>query len=362
MAQLVVAPAGGQIVLFWPTTITNSVLQSTTNLASPNWVSATDAVQVVAFTVSNTSPARFFRLYNTNATTGMSLIPAGSFTIGNSIEDSDITDATPTNVYVSAFYIDMNLVSYSQWQSVYSWATNNGYDICQTNIYRPTPYPAMGKTANNPVQSVDWYDCAKWCNARSQLAGLVPVYYTNAGLTQLFTTHGEDGLVTIYANWTNSGYRLPTEAEWEKAARGGLNGLRFPWGNTIAESQANYIGDTNDFSYDLGPNGPNPVGLIGGFPYTSPVGSFAANGYGLYDMTGNVEEWCWDQYAGPPYSTGSPYLGGSDPHGSETGGYRVLRGGYWEAGVPLVCCAGRDYAGPWWHDSFNTGFRCVKTP
>src|ERR1017187_3693774 len=130
LTNLGIAPAGNQTVLFWPTTFTNYVLQSTTNLASPNWGLVTDAVPVtvsnaVTITVTNTSPARFFRLYNTNPPIGMTLIPAGVFTMGNPIGPSGITDPNPTNVYASAFYMDTNLVSYSQWQLVYNWATNH---------------------------------------------------------------------------------------------------------------------------------------------------------------------------------------------------------------------------------------------
>ena len=133
-----------------------------------------------------------------------------------------LSDAIPTNVYVSAFYMDTNLVSYSQWQSVYSYATSHGYGFDDAG---------SGKAANHPVQTVDWYDVVKWSNARSQQAGLTPVYYTDAGLTQVYTNGNVDA---VYANWAASGYRLPTEAEWEKAARGGLSGQRFPWGNTIS--------------------------------------------------------------------------------------------------------------------------------
>jgi formylglycine-generating enzyme required for sulfatase activity len=94
---------------------------------------------------------------------GMALIPAGSFTMGNSTGDNDFTDAPPTDVTVSAFYMDTNLVSYGQWKSVYNWAITNGYVFDNGG---------SDKATNFPVTAVNWYDTVKWCNARSQKAGL----------------------------------------------------------------------------------------------------------------------------------------------------------------------------------------------
>jgi formylglycine-generating enzyme required for sulfatase activity len=261
------------------------------------------------------------------------------------------SDAIPTNVYVSAFYVDTNLVSYSQWQMVYDWATNHGYSFDNAG---------SGKAATHPVQTVNWYDAVKWSNARSQQVGLSPVYYTDAGLTEVYSSGDASA---VYANWTASGYRLPTEAEWEKAARGGLIGQRFPWGDTISESQANYWGDMTGYSYDAGPNGFNAAFDTGGYPYTSPVGSFAPNGYKLYDMAGNVEEWCWDRY-GSQYGQPTPI----NPTGPPAGDWRVLRGGNWYYVAYIARCAFRDLDIPSFHggEEFSEswqvgfGFRCVR--
>ena len=271
---------------------------------------------------------------------GMVLIPAGTFSMGDNLDGLVNAPVTPTTV--SAFYMDVNLVTLSQWQSLQQWGTLVGG-------YTDLPVGA-GKGANHPVYNVNWYDCVKWCNARSEQAGKPPVYFTDAGFTTAYRTGETDA---VYVNWSAKGYRLPTEAEWEKAARGGLAGKRFPWGDTISEKQANYFGNVG--GYDLGPNGYNAIGSIGGTsPATSPVGSFAPNGYGLYDMAGNVAEWCWDWY-------GTPYAGGTDPRGPASEFSRVIRGGSWRNFAVRCRSAYRynDYPG---YQYGGNGFRSVLPP
>ena len=280
------------------------------------------------------------------APAGMALIPAGSFQIGDSLGDSYGSETPVHAVNVSAFYMEKNLVTKAQWDGVTSWAATNGYTF-DSNIQGEGPH-GQGKAADHPVQTVNWWDCVKWCNARSEKERLVPCY-TVGGSTY------KTGQANPVCNFSASGYRLPTEAEWEKAARGGLSGHRFPWGDTISWSQANYYTYGYWPIYDLNSGITyNPKYCDGVYPYTSPVGSFAANGYGLYDMAGNMSEWCWDWYGS--YESGSA----SDPTGLVSGSSRVIRGGSW-CFTPDGCrVTSRGSYYP--VSSYNfIGFRCARS-
>jgi formylglycine-generating enzyme required for sulfatase activity len=116
----------------------------------------------------------------------------------------------------------------------------------------------------------------------------------------------------------------------------------------------NYFAATNAYSYDLGPNGYNAAFTNGAYyVITSPVGYFSANGYGMYDMAGNVCEYCWDWI-------GAPYAGGSDPRGPASGIFRVFRSGYWGGHANEARCAYRSSNNPFNANNGHVGFRCAK--
>ena len=165
-------------------------------------------------------------------------------------------------VELDAFYMDVHEVTVGQFRE---FVEDSGYDYQE-----------------------NWANVAK--------------YSPGDGYPMVYVTWND---ATAYAKW--AGKRLSTEAEWEYAARGGLAGKRYPWGDEITHDNANYEG----------------IGGRDQWIQSSPVGSFEANGYGLYDMLGNAMEWCQDRY-GENYYSSSP---AKNPPGPGSGSYRVLRGG-----------------------------------
>jgi formylglycine-generating enzyme required for sulfatase activity len=301
-------------------------------------IGSMDGRSATAFTVS---VPMFYRLVMaTNPPpTGMVWIDGGDVELGQ----TGIETPVHTN-FISGFWMDENEVTYGKWKEVYSWAITNGYTFDNAG---------SGKTNNHPVQTVNWYDCVKWCNARSQKEGLTPCYYIDPIYFNLYKT-GDMDISNAWVNWSANGYRLPTDAEWEKAARGGRQRRLFPWGgDTIQHARANYNAATNLFGYDTSPTQGHHPDFQTEWPYTSPVGCFPGNGYGLHDMAGNVFEWCWDWSAG--YSASYQ----TDPRGPVSGTQRVVRGGSWNYYAFNARCAYRAGGDPDFEIE-DRGFRCAR--
>ena len=265
-------------------------------------------------------------------------IPAGTYQRGDNLDGSSF--APVQMVTLSPYYMSINDTTKAQWDAVRFWGLTNGYTDLAIGA---------GKASNHPVVYVNWCDVVKWANAASEKEGLTPCYSVAGAVVRTGTSDA------VTCDWSANGYRLPTEAEWEIAARGGLVGKRFPWGDTISQSQANYKADPS-FAYDLSGevNDYHPTYKTGSFPYTSPVGSFAANGYGLYDMAGNAYQWCWD----------SPgvYVAGIDPRGpaSGNGQWHIIRGGNWQPAASRARCEERISHDPYEHGGGVIGFRLAR--
>jgi formylglycine-generating enzyme required for sulfatase activity len=239
------------------------------------------------------------------------LVPGGSFRMGSGEE----RNAPVHTVIVAAFLTGEAEVTYGEWKSILVWAKANGYEFNNEG---------KGISDRHPVTSVSWFDVLKWANAKSEKEGLKPCY----SVGEVFYRKGVSHEVKCDLNAT--GYRLPTEAEWEKAARGGVEGRPYPNGAGLAQDDANMDNSA------------------GG---TKEVKQYDPNEFGLYDLAGNVWEWCWDWWG--PYS---PVV--SDPLGPEDGESRVLRGGGWRSTAPYCRVSYRGGSDPELHFD-NGGFRIV---
>lgn len=278
----------------------------------------------------------------------MAWIAAGKFTMGDTLNEG-YHDETPTrNLWLDGYFIDQTEISGQEWSRIVTWATNNGYTFSGN---------ARWKSPEHPVQNMTWFDAIKWCNARSEMTGLTPAYYLNAGRSPQDVYRQGNVEISTEGFEPQGGYRLPTEAEWEKAARGGLRDRRHTHGNIISHDTANYwantrhgFGDQSIFSdyrfhpdYDFGTK-----------PYTAPAMHLTPNGYGLYGMAGNVWEWCWDRYGSYQHAT-------TNPTGPQTGSTRVMRGGSWR-NIAKDSRVSRRYHHAPTYMSGSLGFRCILMP
>ncbi|MDR3172334.1 MAG: SUMF1/EgtB/PvdO family nonheme iron enzyme [Treponema sp.] len=239
------------------------------------------------------------------------LIEGGTFMMGSPTPEIDRGgNETQHWVRVSSFYLGKTVVTQREYE-----------EIMGIN-------PSYFRGADLPVEQVSWFDTVVYCNTRSLKEGLTPAY----------TIRGEQ----ITWNRQVTGYRLPTEAEWEYACRAGSI-TPFHTGNNITTDQANYDGNY--------PYSKNKKGVYQ--EKTLPVGTFAPNKWGLYNMHGNVGEWCWDWYG--EYSFGSEH----DPAGASSGTRRVNRGGSWFDNGQNLRSAKRGYYSPS-HRVNSLGFRILR--
>lgn len=284
-------------------------------------------------------------VYQTGAAVELIKLKGGDFVMGDPLDGQ--IDARQHRVSLATFMMARHEVTLEQWDKIMLWGRDHGYpDIPAGN----------GKAYNHPVYGMTWGDAVKWCNAFSEKDGLTPCYYTE-------TTHQKvlrQGLADIgnqHVNWKANGYRLPTEAEWEFAARGGLAGKRFPSGDNISHQHANYHG-SKYISYDHCQREGSPSALMSSPPYTAAVGSFLPNDFGLYDMAGNQAEWCWDFYDS---DYGSRVQVENNPRGPDGGKDCVVRGGSWRHTAEQARCASR-LSIPGDHTASYVGFRVMRRP
>jgi len=281
----------------------------------------------------------------------MVLIPAGEFQMGTDLAeipgliqwvkglypDADVKadwfkDETPRHtVYLDAFYMDKYEVTNAQYRKF----------VQATGRSEPE---GIGVTIINGVYFTRLSYFCPWSDKnykdyKGDQQPVVCVSYEDA---------------KAYAEW--AGKRLPTEAEWEKAARGGLVGKKYPWGDDWPPPSK--AGNFPDEALErIAPIVTFVPSYNDGYPYTAPVGSFNPNGYGLYDMAGNVQEWCDDWYEKDYYGK-SPK---QNPKGFDSGESRVLRGGSFLGNAVNLRTANRTFNKPTPPQYIDLGFRCVAS-
>ncbi len=266
-----------------------------------------------------------------------------SFGMGSA---SGNADEQPVHVvtFSRSFWMDTTEVT----QSEYDRIMKAEYPTYST----PDWTASYGVGARYPAYLLEWGDAVLYCNARSKAEGLEVVYaYSNI----LGTPGNGCELEDVTADLNRSGYRLPTEAEWEYACRGGVS-FDFFWGKDAAGYPSGSDDSTEVDSYAVWAGNAWNLGSESDRFGFSPAASRLPNPYGLYDMIGNAWEWCHDWYDATYYTDAQV----ADPEGPVSGGWHSLRGGSWGNDVPYLRATNREFSTPDYIFNF-IGFRAVRT-
>lgn len=249
----------------------------------------------------------------TSAPGEMALIPAGTFIMGSPTTEAErYEDESQHEVSLSGFLIGRHEVTVAEFRA---FVKATGYKTTAelnggARVKNPDGWekredaswtnPYIEQSDDDPVVDVSWFDSLMYCNWRSLEEGLDPIYSIEG--------------TSVSCNLASNGYRLPTEAEWEYACRAGTTRAT-AFGDSLSPRQANI---SCNYPFD-----PGKLATESCYSNTRPVGSYPPNAWGLWDMHGNVSEWCWDRYG--PY----PEAPERNPVGVMSGPFRVLRGGNW---------------------------------
>lgn len=272
-------------------------------------------------------------------------VTGGTFTQeSDDNNDGDVLDSNESFSHeISNFKIGQYEVTFELWDTVYQKAITNGYTFSHVG---EEGSDAAG-LAGEPVTEISWRDAIVWCNAYSEMSGLTPVYYINIAMTAPLRTSTDDSTINStagsqdnpYVNWSANGFRLPTEGEWQYSASYIDGSSWTPW-NYASGAAAAYNDDTNGRTANdavavyryFWESSANPYNerVDTGVTGTAIVGSKNANSLGLYDMSGNVAEWCWDYFEGYPSTSQTNYRG-PDAVNATNPNSRVVRGGSFEA-------------------------------
>ncbi|MDR2516605.1 MAG: formylglycine-generating enzyme family protein [Spirochaetaceae bacterium] len=257
---------------------------------------------------------------------GFVLVAGGTFTMGSPAEEENrYSDEVEHQVRVKSFYMGKYEVTQREWEEVMGTTLSRQRDTAQTAA-GTSGWSLYGEGDSYPMYYVNWLEAVEYCNTRSM----------NEGLTLVYTIDIDGDSVT--RDWNANGYRLPTEAEWEYAAKGG-------------NSSSSYLYSGSDTVGDVAWYNGNSEGT------THPVGTKAPNEAGIYDMSGNVQEWCGDWYGNyGNYGNGVQ----TDPSGPSSGFGRVLRGGCWRFEARRVRSAYRNGLAPSYRRQ-DLGFRLVRS-